>query len=283
MKPFLKWVGGKTQIIDDIVALIPDTVNNYYEPFVGGGSVLLAVLASGACKGTVYASDVNPHLIQLYVDIQRDPDTFLKEVRTLADAYREYPDEEGGTRDPTRLEDVRTRESYYYWTRKQFNREGGSARFLFLNKTCFRGVYREGPNGFNVPFGHNKNPSIVSDEHIRDVSQLIRHVVFRQCSFADALGDVANGDFVYLDPPYAPVNVTSFVGYTASGFSDHEALFTLCKKLKGDWVMSNADVPLVTQSFCEYPRRVISCKRTINSKNPESRVNEVLISKRPLV
>ena len=283
MKPFLKWVGGKTQIIDTILEMVPVTMKNYHEPFVGGGSVLLAVLAARVCQGTVYASDANEHLIKLYKDIQTDPETFLYDINSLIESYKLLPDVEGGVRDPKSAEEITSRESYYYWTRKQFNKYRGSARFLFLNKTCFRGVYREGPHGFNVPFGHNKNPSIVSSDHIREVSKLIQGVVFTHCSFQEALSRVEPGDFVYLDPPYAPVTVTSFVGYTASGFSHHEELFKVCKELKGNWVMSNADVPLITQTFNGYPCRTISCKRAINSKNPESRVNEVLISKCPIV
>ena len=271
MKPFLKWVGGKTQIIDKIV--IPDCID-YHEPFLGGGSILLAALSSGKITGTVYASDINPHLINLYVDIQTNPYEFIKNISILVDKFKSLPNTPGG-----KLEDCDTQESYFYWVRKQFNSKTTSAMFLFLNKTCFRGVYREGPNGFNVPFGHNKNPEIFNEEHILQVSNLIKQVVFTSCSFVESLKRVKLGDFVYLDPPYAPVNITSFVGYTSKGFSgkDHEQLFEECKKLQSKWTMSNAHVPLIIENFKDYPMTVISCRRTINSKNPESRVNEVLI------
>jgi DNA adenine methylase len=264
MKPFLKWVGGKTQILDTINNLIP-TCKNYHEPFLGGGSVLLAVLESGKVSGKVYASDVNKHLVNLYRDIQKHPDEFIKKIQELIEPFKNLSLEE--------------QEVYYYDIRKKFNAEPNTVMFLFLNKTCFRGVYREGPNGFNVPFGHNKKPEIINEEHIRNVSKLIQKVIFTDCSFTESLKKVQQGDFVYLDPPYAPVNVTSFVNYTAKGFSgsDHETLFEMCKKLPCKWLMSNADVVLVKESFKQFQMEVISCRRAINSKNPESRVNEVLV------
>jgi DNA adenine methylase len=281
MKPFLKWVGGKTQIIDKIIEQVPDNIINYYEPFLGGGSVLLAVLSSGKVSGNIVASDLNVHLINLYRDIQVEPDVFIKNISSLVDTFKKLPNKPGGELNPNTPEDCDTQESYYYWIRKQFNSstENKSAMFLFLNKTCFRGVYREGPNGFNVPFGHNKNPEIFNEVHIQTISKLVKHVKFVSCSFTETLKQAKRGDFVYLDPPYAPATITSFVGYTSKGFSgeDHQQLFEQCKKLKSKWLMSNAHVPLVTQTFEEYPIKVLSCRRTINSKNPESRANEVLV------
>jgi DNA adenine methylase len=156
---------------------------------------------------------------------------------------------------------------------------------LFMNKTCFRGVYREGPRGFNVPFGNYKKPSILDEDHIRRVSELIRDVVFRECSYGDALVGVTEGDFVYLDPPYAPETETSFVGYTADGFDidNHRALFKLCNEMTGKGVklaMSNAQVSLVTDAFSSsaYTTKIISCRRAINSKKPDATANEVLIT-----
>jgi DNA adenine methylase len=290
MKPFLKWVGGKTQILDQVMALFPKEIKDYHEPFLGGGSVLLAFLTAvknGSVKltGKVYASDLNTNLIGLYKNVQSNPDVLEAEVKKLTDEFAKCT---GATvnRKPTSLQEAESPESYYYWVRKQFNalpvEERGSvkasAMFLFMNKTCFRGVYREGPNGFNVPYGNYANPTILDD--IGPVSGLIKDVVFTARPFSESLARVTAADFVYLDPPYAPESTTSFVGYNANGFNleTHKALFELCHKLPR-FLMSNAEVKLVKDAFPPpYVTKIISCRRAINSKKPESRTNEVLIT-----
>ncbi len=297
VKPVLKWVGGKTQILDDVLALFPSEMQNYHEPFVGGGSVLLGFLScvkSGKIRvsGHVYASDVNSNLIGLYKNIQTCPSELITEVNKLVGVFQSIKGSIVNREAANVTEAQSSRESYYFWIRSQFNalsKEArasvvGSAMLLFLNKTCFRGVYREGPRGFNVPYGNYKNPSILDEDHIRSVSELIKDVVFVQRSFEDSLMGVAAGDFVYLDPPYAPESETSFVSYTADGFTleQHKMLFAMCAALhtKGARLaMSNADVKLVKNAFPSPPftTRVIVCRRAINSKNPESKTNEVLI------
>jgi len=152
--------------------------------------------------------------------------------------------------------------------------------FLFLNKTCFRGLYREGPNGFNVPFGHYVAPSIYDEDELLAVSDLIQGVQFTCQDVQLALLGVGLDDFIYLDPPYAPESATSFVGYTSDGFplEAHQALFTRLKNLSlTKFLMSNADVTLVRDAFPGYQKQVVSARRAINSKTPESRTNEVLI------
>jgi DNA adenine methylase len=295
LKPVLKWVGGKTQIIEEVLALFPKEMANYHEPFLGGGSVLLALLASveagrTVIYGTVYASDLNQNLIALYKNIQSRPDEFIQETRELIEAFSKCTGSVVNRRPMTVEEASTSPESYYYWIRAKFNalkgaeRHGAaaSAMMLFLNKTCFRGVYRENRGGgFNVPYGNYKNPSIMEEAHIREVSRIMKDVVFTCCGFAEALADVGDDDFVYLDPPYAPENETSFVSYTAGGFGleEHKELFQLCANMRGSMLMSNADVPLVTNAFPypTYTTKKISCRRAIDSKEPDSRTNEVLI------
>jgi DNA adenine methylase len=298
VKPFLKWVGGKTQILNDVISMFPVSMKNYHEPFLGGGSVLLGFLSyvkHGKINitGKIYASDLNSNLIGLYRNIQSRPDELIQEGKKLVEEFRQT----NGThvnRQPHSLAEAMTSpESYYFWIRSRFNalskheRMGvaASAMFLFMNKTCFRGVYREGPKGFNVPFGNYKNPTILEEEHIRTVSELIRDVIFTDSSFVDSFAKVTAGDFVYIDPPYAPETNTSFVSYTADGFNidNHKALFKLCDDITGKGamiLMSNANVSLVRDTFSStrYTKRVISCRRAIHSKKPETKTDEVLIT-----
>ncbi len=291
-KPIIKWVGGKTQIIDKVIDNFPTEMDNYHELFLGGGSVLIALLQNVKNKrilinGSINAYDINETLINMYKNIQKKATKVLLEIKKLINIYNNI---EGVVinRKPKNIQESKTsQESYYYWLRQQFNKLSqeekntplGTAYFIFLNKTCFRGVYREGPSGFNVPFGHYLNPEIINEEHIKTISLLIKDVNFRCMSFERSFEKVHKNDFIYLDPPYAPENDKSFVGYTANGFDlvQHNLLFDLCKKHK--FLMSNADVELVKNSFKDkqFTIKIISCKRSINSKKPNSKTNEVLI------
>jgi DNA adenine methylase len=197
-----------------------------------------------------------------------------------------------------------TPSDYFYDIRKQYNNLNavekksmkGSAMFIFLNKTCFRGMYREGKNGFNVPYGNYKNPEIINKNHLEEIHHLIQNVKFECCDFSSSLNKIDENDFIYLDPPYAPEISTSFVGYTKSGFTleQHKNLFELIHKLSNEnkkIMLSNADVKLVRDYFDDndndndndnnnnnkYRIIEIVCKRTINSKNPNAKANEVII------
>lgn len=308
-KPLIKWIGGKTQIIDLVIKKFPREINNYHEPFLGGGSVLFALLDNIKTNkikikenGSINAYDFNETLINIYKNIKSNFDGLYDEIKKYIDIYNSIPfDNEEINRKPKNLEEaIVSQESYYYWIRIQFNKLSqleknsliGSSYFIFLNKTCFRGMYREGPNGFNVPFGNYKNPEIINYEHLKYVSDLIQPVNFIHSSFENSFTkfnkDDLKDDFVYLDPPYAPETQKSFVGYTADGFSleQHNLLFKLMKENQKNqenqvkFLMSNADVDLVKNSFSNpiYTIEIISCKRSINSKKPNSKTNEVLIS-----
>jgi DNA adenine methylase len=292
IKPFIKWIGGKTQIIDKVIDNFPNEINNYHELFLGGGSVLLALLQNIKknnikLNGNIYAYDINETLINLYINIQKKPNDILIEIKKIIDVYNNL-DGEIIIRKPKNLIEAKTsQESYYYWIRTEYNKLSneqknnslGSAYFIFLNKTCFRGIYREGPNGFNVPFGHYKNPEIINENHIITISKLLKDVKFIHSKFEISFENIKENDFLYLDPPYAPINDNSFVGYTKDGFNleQHKLLFSYCKKYK--FLMSNADVDLVKNTFNDerFKIEIISCKRSINSKKPESKINEVLI------
>jgi len=287
--PFIKWVGGKSQIINDVMNNFPSSLSNYHEIFLGGGSVLLAFLTKVKnneinLSGKVYAYDFNKKLINLYKNIQQNLQEVITQLNILVFDLKNCK-EMNGERNPDNLTEAKQcQESYYYWIRKEFNsiNDGSaieSAMFIFLNKTCFRGVYRVGPNGFNVPFGNYKNPTVFNEDHLRQVSELIKDVTFIYSDFKISLDNCKEHDFVYLDPPYAPENAKSFVGYTADGFKleDHELLFKKCKELPCRFLLSNANVPLVTKAFENYETIIINCKRSINSKDPSAKTNEVLI------
>jgi DNA adenine methylase len=304
-KPILKWVGGKTQIIDKLIAEFPVEMNNYREIFLGGGSVLFAVLSyikNGIIKihGNVYAYDLNEPLIHTYKNIQTRHVELYDSLQTIITEFNQCGSENGGgdggkvNRTPATVEEARqTKENYYYWTRMKYNqlcpddKNGvvGSAMFIFLNKTCFRGVFRVGPRGFNVPYGHYNTPEIINKRHLEEIHHLVQNVVFECCDFTVSMKTAEPDDFVYLDPPYAPERASSFVGYTANGFGieQHTTLFQHVHALTATnkkICMNNADVSLVRDNFTSnnnYSTISVICRRAINSKNPESKAREVII------
>lgn len=291
-KPILKWVGGKTQILDKLMQKFPTEINNYREIFLGGGSVLFALLArveKGEIKihGKIHAYDVNAPLISVYKNIQTNHIELYNGLQELIKEMNECGTGEIN-RKPANIEEAKSaKENYYYWIRNKYNRltdkstTVASAMFIFLNKTCFRGVFRVGPNGFNVPYGHYNNPEIVNKEHLDEIHRLIQGVEFECCDFTESLVSIETNDFIYLDPPYAPEKETSFVGYTENGFNmeSHEKLFALLHSMNEKWMLSNADVKLVRDNFAneKYKIESIVCKRSINSKNPDAKAKEVII------
>jgi len=297
-KPIIKWVGGKTQILDTLFAEFPTEMHNYHEIFLGGGSVLLALLSYAKhdiikIHGNIYAYDLNEPLIYLYKNIQTNHMELYNEIQNLIIEFHLCGDGEIN-RTPKTIEEAKiAKENYYYWIRSQYNAlhptekkaPKGSAMFIFLNKTCFRGVFRVGPKGFNVPYGHYANPEIISREHLHEIHELIQPVIFECLDFKDSLGDnVKPNDYVYLDPPYAPETHTSFVGYTENGFpiESHRQLFQLIHGVTESntkLMMSNADVTLVRENFTssKYNIASILCKRAIHSKNPETKAKEVIV------
>jgi DNA adenine methylase len=291
-KPILKWVGGKTQILDKLMEEFPTEINNYREIFLGGGSVLFALLHQvkrGQIKihGKIHAYDANDALIGVYKNIQTNHAELYNGVQELIKEMNECGDGEIN-RKPANIEQAKlAKENYYYWIRNKYNQltdkktTVASAMFIFLNKTCFRGVFRVGPNGFNVPYGHYNNPEIVNREHLDEIHGLIQEVVFECCDFTKSLVSIETNDFIYLDPPYAPEKETSFVGYTENGFNmeNHQNLFNILNTTTSAWMLSNADVKLVRDNFTneKYKIESIVCKRSINSKNPEAKAKEVII------
>jgi DNA adenine methylase len=277
--------------------MFPDEMQNYHEPFLGGGSVLLGLLTSGkTVNGTVFASDANPTLDGMYRNIQTYPNAVITALRALASDYETAAAAGGAmTRDATtRSEALKHPESYYYWIRRSFNQmtpgqrltPTGSAMFIFLNKTCFRGLYREGPNGFNVPFGNYKKPAIVDEANIAAVSAAIQGVIFSCQDYSVSLAVVTNpSDFVYLDPPYVPEKASSFTSYIANcGFAhmeEHGALFEQVAGLPCPFLLSNSDTALVKAAFPTpmYKTVRVMARRAIHSKEPDAVTGELLVSR----
>ena len=295
IKPFLKWLGGKTQIINIILRKTPLKINNYHELFVGGGSVLLGNLSLLKNKqieitGQIYAYDINKGLINVYQQIKNNKDTLYNLIHAYINQYDSCPiiKKSEVNRNPQNIEEaLKSKENYYYWLRKKFNNTEKTSvehasLFIVINKTTFRGMYRDGPNGFNVPYGNYKTtPVMMTKEYINEVSSLLQNVIFTCCDFKEAIKNIKPDDYVYLDPPYAPENKNSFVSYDKNGFDidDHNNLFTLIKNQKNiKFCMSNSNVKLVLDNFKDYNIKKIICKRSINSKKPQSTTSELVIT-----
>lgn len=338
--PFIKWVGGKTQILEILFDIFPKVseIDCYYEPFLGGGSVLFEFLnrlddenskihnsLSFQHYPAIFVNDINRDLIDVYETIKTHPSKLIEQLEIIKTNYFKNPNVLISDKKrniivplPTIEENIEKGCNYvYYFYRELYNSlkklngnrnfisEGisekdiilKSAIFIFLNKTGFRGVYRETLAGaYNVPFGNYKNPdilTIISKMNILEISEKLDryNVNFSSLGFNDFLKEVKNRfvrkstSFVYLDPPYYPENANSFVSYSADGFSqsEHQSLVDNCKALssqKVKFVLSNSDTDFIKNSFSgeKVEIKTIECKRSINSKNPESKVNEILIS-----
>lgn len=284
-KPIIKWVGGKSQILETLLPIFPKNIKDYHEIFIGGGSVLLGLLSyvkKGKINlsGKIYAYDINETLVNVYKNIQSNHNELYEEIIKIINEYNS-------------LNNNDDKSTYYYSIRDRYNTMEkleknssiGSAYFIFLNKTCFRGLYRvNSKGGYNVPYGNYKNPEIINREHLNEVHTLIQEVIFEHLSYEISLGkSFEKGDFIYMDPPYAPENESSFVSYSETGFSieEHKRLFKICGDLKVKFIMSNADVDFVRKYFPEdegnFIINTIECKRSINSKNPGAKTGELII------
>lgn len=307
IKPLIKWVGGKTQILDNVFNFFPKEISNYYEPFIGGGSVLFELL-NRLEKGTInvkniYIGDFNDNLIDLYNSIKDNLDDLIEYLDKFKQSYDNAPinNKEKGVRQnieplPTIKQNVdKSKEHVYYFYRKMYNKlkesktkkVKKSALFIFLNKTSFRGVYRENSSGkFNVPFGNYNSLEMYDIQNLKQCSELFKKykVQFVHRNFYDWKDKIQydKNTFVYMDPPYYPENETSFTSYTANDFdlNQHKNLVDLCKYIhnkKSKFVLSNSDTSFIKESLKEFTIKIINLKRQINSKNPGATTNEVLI------
>lgn len=266
--PVVKWVGGKRQLLDELTPLFPKRITSYCEPFLGGGAVLFRLQPKVA-----YVNDINGELINIY-EVIRD------RVDELIVALSEHKNEEDhfySVRDWDRK-----KESYRQLTEIQ-----RAARIIYLNKTCYNGLFRVNNAGeFNAPFGHYKNPNIVSAPTLKAVSNYFQtaQITFTCSDYTQVLANVRRGTFVYLDPPYDPVSDTAnFTGYTKGGFdrADQIRLREYCDELDRRgirFMLSNSATEFIWQQYHRYNREVVQAKRAINSNGAKrGQVNELVI------
>lgn len=266
--PVVKWVGGKRQLLDKIDRYIPEDFDTYYEPFLGGGAVLFHIQPKNAI-----VNDVNEELINLYRVIKEDVDELIED-----------------------LEKHKNEEEYFYKIRA-IDRDKSAyealtpvkkaSRLLYLNKTCFNGLFRVNRRGeFNTPFGRYKNPNIVNATTLRAVSQYFNeaNIVLKCGDFEDSVKEIQPGSFVYFDPPYDPISDSAnFTEYDKGGFGrdEQERLKKLCDKLndKGvKFLLSNSATDFILDLYKGYTVREVQARRSINSRGDRrGGVKEVLV------
>ncbi|MEM6533656.1 MAG: DNA adenine methylase [Myxococcota bacterium] len=261
-KPFLKWAGGKGKLLPEITKRFPKAYRRYHEPFVGGAAVFF-----GLGPDTASLSDINDELVNAYRAIRDDVDSVIEELRAHE-----------------------ATEEHFYAVRGQ-EREGmapaeSTARTIFLNRTCFNGLYRVNRKGqFNVPFGRYANPKICDADNLRAVSAALQGVEIEHRSAFEIVKRAHKGDLVYFDPPYDPVSKTaSFTSYTRHGFGDseQEKLAQVCRDLdrKGvHFVLSNSDTEFIRSLYQGFRIEQVYVRRPINSRaDRRGPVAEVLVS-----
>ena len=288
-KPFLKWAGGKTQLIEEIKNNLPEIVFRepftYIEPFVGSGAVLFWLLNHFPNMKKAVINDINKELIDTYDTIANSPQQLISVLEDLQNKYYILEDEEA-------------KKNFYYEKRNLFNIKSEekliqSALFIFLNRTCFNGLYRVNrKNEFNVPIGSYKRPLICDKENILAVSRALQKVEILCGDFEQTINYTENNTLFYFDPPYKPLSETSsFNAYAKDNFDDKEQirLRDFCNKLNDlnhYWILSNSDVKgkdknnhFFDDLYANYEIKRVLAKRSINA-NPEKRgvLNELLIT-----
>ena len=288
-KPFVKWVGGKTQLLGEIEKSLPGnfvSINDavYVEPFVGGGAVLFWILQKYPNISQAVINDINPDLINVYKVIKDTPDALISLLRQYQDSYIGLDDED--------------RKELYLANRKTFNQKAVSkeemaALFIFLNRTCFNGLYRVNSKGeFNVPYGKYANPRICDEANLLAVSRLLQKVKILCGDFSDTLQYASAKSLFYFDPPYKPLSETSsFTSYAKEGFNDEEQkrLGAFCleiSKKHAMFVASNSDPQGVNPKedffdkvYSTFQIRKVQATRMINANpNGRGKLSEIMIT-----
>lgn len=289
-KPFLKWAGGKTQLITEIERVLPNEIKNskftYVEPFVGSGAILFWMLNNFPKMEKAVINDINEDLINTYKTIAKNPKELISILDILQNEYHSL--------------ELKTEEKkeYYYQKRETYNKReieksGQAALFIFLNRTCFNGLYRVNKNNsFNVPMGSYSKPTICDDKNILAVSNALQKVEILCGDYEQTLNYSSNNSLFYFDPPYKPLSETSsFNSYAKDEFDDNEQirLKNFCSKLdllNHQWILSNSDVKgknvednFFDDLYSDFNINRVDAKRSINA-NPEKRgkLKELLIT-----
>ncbi len=271
IKPPIKWVGGKKGLLKQLETYFPKKYNKYFEPFLGGGAVYFHLKPDNAIL-----SDLNPDLILLYETIRTNCDELIKDLRHLHTQYARLGSSE--------------QKALYYSIRKSFNERiespiKQSAYFIFLNRTAYNGMYRVNSSGsFNVPYGQYKNPQILNADNLKRVSLQLKKAILINKDFEQVIKSAKKGDFVYLDPPYFPVNSTAFfTQYSKENFlkKDQVRLLNVFKTLdkKGVLLMqSNSHTPFIKEGYKNFKQIVVKANRALNCKaKKRGPVKELLI------
>ena len=287
-KPFIKWVGGKSQLLEEIRGKYPSKIEKYCEPFVGGGAVLFDVLSKFQPK-EVLINDINKELINTYSQIKNNCEEMILQLSELQNKYKNHSLEEN--------------KKFFYEKRNRYNElkvNGNGTEnlekavlFIFLNKTCFNGLYRVNSKGlFNVPFNNAKNPLLCDEENLRNCSKVLQGVQMTVGDYSKSKDFIDENTFVYIDPPYRPLTQTAaFTSYSENGFSDKEQIelgnFITEISNKGAKVLasnsdpknSNINDNFFDDLYAHFEIERVSASRMINS-NAKKRgaINELLIS-----
>ena len=289
-KPFVKWAGGKSQLLEEIDDTIPDRLKQsnftYIEPFVGGGAVLFWILQKYPNIKKAVINDINTDLTNAYLAIKENVENVIDILTQWEKEYYSLSDK------------LEQKKEYYYSKRTLFNSRSSdlttqTALFIFLNRTCFNGLYRVNrKNEFNVPIGSYKKPMICDEDNLRAVSNILQKVTILNGDFEDTLEYANDETLFYFDPPYKPLSKTSsFNSYAKEDFDDKQQirLANFCKKidlLGYNWILSNSDVKgknpddnFFDNLFCDFNIKRVLARRNINSNSKKrGELTELLIT-----
>ena len=264
--PIIKWAGGKRQLLPELKSRLPQSYNRYFEPFIGGGALFFDLAPENA-----YISDVNEELINLYKTVRNN----LPELISDLSVHQNLPEYYSQIRALDRTQEY-----------SMLSNVKRASRFIYLNKTCFNGLYRVNSKGFfNVPFGRYQNPKLLDKENLYTAANILKQTQIECATFDNILNFVKKNDFVYFDPPYIPLTETSsFTSYSKENFAtkDHLALKNLCDKLDClgvKFMLSNSDTPKSRELYSSYKIDKIYANRFINSKSTgRGKISEIIVT-----